>query len=193
MLQSPHNTFYTHQRSLLSHHLLPQNEWYTYAQVPTNTVSTPALVSNDTSIAKVSTNAKTMPETAPLLIDVKYKRKIGISKIVTATQTAASLPTKAILALEKKWTAGSCTPWTSLSSRKNRCFPVSHLNLNFVLYRNRIQSFTSLTRNMSIFGQRLRHDSMRRSKGLLERFPKETKSSRCRIKSYSPRSSGLRS
>jgi hypothetical protein len=44
-----------------------------------------------------------------------------------------------------------------------------------------------------MFGQRLKHDSMKHSKGLLETLPEETKSSRCRMKSYSPRSSGLRS
>jgi hypothetical protein len=64
--------------------------------VPRDTVSTPALVSNDVSVANANTNAKTIPATASLFICVKYNRKIGISKIVTATQTAASLPRKAI-------------------------------------------------------------------------------------------------
>ena len=82
----------------------------TYAQVLTNTVSAPELVNNDISVANANTNASSIPETALLLIWVKYRRNIGISKMVTATQTAASLPTKAIFTLEKKWTAGSCVP-----------------------------------------------------------------------------------
>jgi hypothetical protein len=45
---------------------------------------------------------------------------MGISKIVTAIQTAISRPTNAIFALEKKWTDGSCVPWTSVLSCRNR-------------------------------------------------------------------------
>jgi hypothetical protein len=78
--------------------------------VLTNTVSAPELVNNDIRVVNVNTNASIIPATALLLIWVKYRRNIGISKMVTAAQTAASLATKAIFALEKKWTAGSCAP-----------------------------------------------------------------------------------
>lgn len=71
-------------------------------QVPINITSAPASVNSDMSTTKASTKASTIPATALLLICVRYSRKIGISKAVTATQTAMSLPTMAILDREKE-------------------------------------------------------------------------------------------
>jgi len=74
--------------------------------VPINKVPTPALVNNDRSAANANTNSNNIPETTSLLKWVKYITNIGMSRIVTAIQTAANLPTSAILASEKKYTSG---------------------------------------------------------------------------------------
>jgi hypothetical protein len=92
----------------------------TYVQVPTKTISTLALVNSDMSAANASTKASSTPATALLHICVKYRSNMGISRTVTAIQTVISLPTTAIFALEKKWTDGSCVPWTSVLSCRNR-------------------------------------------------------------------------
>jgi hypothetical protein len=70
--------------------------------VPRNTISTPTLINSDMSAANASTKASSIPATALLLIGVKYRMKMGISRIVTAMQTAISLPTNAIFTPEKK-------------------------------------------------------------------------------------------
>jgi N-acyl-L-homoserine lactone synthetase len=78
--------------------------------VPTNTLSILAPVNRDIRVAKARTNTRTMTEVFLLLISVWYSRKTGISKIVTATQTAMSFATSSILAREKKWTSRSSVP-----------------------------------------------------------------------------------
>jgi len=67
-----------------------------------NTFSTFAPVYRDMSNANVRTNANTIREVASLPISVKYRRKTGISNIVTARQTPMSFATRAIFVPEKK-------------------------------------------------------------------------------------------
>lgn len=74
----------------------------TYVQVPTNTLSILAPVKSDINVAKAKTNTRTMTDVIFRLISVKYSRKTGINKIVTAIQTAMRFATSVILSLEKK-------------------------------------------------------------------------------------------
>jgi N-acyl-L-homoserine lactone synthetase len=66
------------------------------------TLSALAPVNRDISVAKANTNIRIMTEVIFLVICVKNSRKTGISKIVTATQTAMIFATRDTFSLEKK-------------------------------------------------------------------------------------------
>lgn len=71
-------------------------------QVPTNTFSAFASENRDINAAKANTNTNTMIAVVFLFICVKNSRKTGMSKIVTARQTAMIFATRDILSLEKR-------------------------------------------------------------------------------------------
>jgi N-acyl-L-homoserine lactone synthetase len=61
-----------------------------------------ASVNSVISVAKANTKANTMIAVVFLLMCVKNSRKTGISKIVTARQTAMIFATRDIFSLEKR-------------------------------------------------------------------------------------------
>lgn len=79
----------------------------TYVQVPMNTLSILSPASPDIIIEKSNVNTTTMINVIFLLRSNNEKRKMGISKIITAIHSVISLATKAILSSEKKCTHGS--------------------------------------------------------------------------------------
>jgi N-acyl-L-homoserine lactone synthetase len=74
----------------------------TYVQVPIKMLSAFASVNSVISVAKANTKANTMIAVVFLLMCVKNSRKTGISKIVTARQTAMIFATRDIFSLEKR-------------------------------------------------------------------------------------------
>jgi hypothetical protein len=144
-------------------------------QVPINTTSAPAPVNSDMSAAKASTKASTIPATAPLLICVRYSRKIGISKTVTDSDES---PHNDDLRPREGIDVRITCPWYFILVFQESLPTISYVSPSSSLNNISYENIDVLLTGKLALGQRLSIDSIMPSKGLRELLLEDTKSSR---------------